>query len=187
VPGYAGAWRWTRNGRVVASIRMRAEEDCVILTCWRQTGYEKWTDEQYPVRLVRTRCNLGGSRAWFLCPSLGCGRRVAILYGVETFACRYCHQLAYASSVESECERAARRVNRSGARLGWAAGIFGGFGLKPKGMHWETFYRLAAEHNLLAYRAMRAIAFRFDFLDRLTGETREAETDDAAASPRSGQ
>jgi hypothetical protein len=28
-------------------------------------------DEYYAVRIVRTPCNLGGWRAWFVCPAVG--------------------------------------------------------------------------------------------------------------------
>src|SRR6202047_5304092 len=80
-PGYWGGWHWTRNGETVASIQMRAEQDRVILIYRHRSGDGEWKDEQYPVRIVRTACNLGGWRAWFICPAVGCGRRVAVLYG----------------------------------------------------------------------------------------------------------
>ena len=41
-------------------------------------------------RIVRTPCNLGNWRAWFICSVVGHGRRVAILYGGGIFACRHC-------------------------------------------------------------------------------------------------
>src|SRR3990172_7715768 len=63
-PGYWGGWQWTRNGEVMASIQMRAEVDRVILTYRHRNGGGDWKDEQYPVRIVRTSCNLGGSRPW---------------------------------------------------------------------------------------------------------------------------
>jgi hypothetical protein len=86
-PGYWGGWQWTRDGETVASIQMRAEQDRVTLIHRYRSSGEDWKDEQYSVRIVRTRCNLGGSRAWFICPAVGCGRRVAILYGGGIFAC----------------------------------------------------------------------------------------------------
>jgi hypothetical protein len=49
---------------------------------------------EYPVRLEWTGCNLGGRRAWFLCPAQGYGRRVAILFRGSIFACRHCHKTA---------------------------------------------------------------------------------------------
>src|ERR1700732_196995 len=92
-PGYWGGWQWTRDGETVASIQMRAEQDRVILIYRHRSGDGEWKDEQYPVRIVRTSCNRGGWRAWFVCPAVGCGRRVAILYGGGIFACRRCYRL----------------------------------------------------------------------------------------------
>jgi len=162
-PGYLGGWEWTRRGEVVASIQMRAEKDHVILMYWHRRGNEDWKDGQHSVRIERTPCNLGGSRAWFICPALGCGRRVAILYGGSIFACRHCHRLAYASTREEAGDRAARRADRVRSRLGWEPGILNGNGWKPKGMHWKTFDRLTAEHDRLVNRSMRAIALKFRF------------------------
>lgn len=73
-PGYRGGWQWTRNGEVVASIQMRTEEDQVILIYRHRSGNEGWKDEQYAVRIVRTPCNLGGSRPWFIARPLDAGR-----------------------------------------------------------------------------------------------------------------
>jgi Protein of unknown function (DUF3489) len=101
-------WKWTRDGETVASIQMRAEQDRVILIYRHRSGGGDWEDEQYPVHIVHTPCNIGGERPWFICPTVGCGRRVAILYGGGIFACRHCYQLAYASAREYVCDRAAR-------------------------------------------------------------------------------
>ncbi len=120
--------------------------------------------EQYHVRIVRTPCNLGGRRAWFICPAVGCGRRVAILYGGGIFACRRCYQLAYASSREDAGDRATRRADRLRARLGWEPGILNGEGGKPKWMRWRTFERLAAEHDQLVGRSIQAAALKFGLL-----------------------
>src|SRR5687767_9620434 len=87
-PGYWGGWQWTRDGEQVASIQMRTGQDRVTLIYRHRAGGGVWKDEQYPVRIERTSCNLGGARAWFICPAVGCGRRVAILYGGAIFACR---------------------------------------------------------------------------------------------------
>jgi len=46
-------------------------------------------DYDYRIQLVKTRCNLGGVRYWFLCPR--CGRRVGKLYRRplgEMYLCR---------------------------------------------------------------------------------------------------
>jgi hypothetical protein len=108
-PGYWGGWQWTCDGETVASIQMRAEQDHILLIYRHRSGDGEWKDEQYPVRIVRSPCNLGGSRAWFLCPAVGCGRRVAILYGGGIFACRHCYQLAYASLARERIQVDARQ------------------------------------------------------------------------------
>jgi hypothetical protein len=41
---------------------MRAEQDRMILIYKHRSGDGEWKDEQYPVRIMRTPCNLGGSR-----------------------------------------------------------------------------------------------------------------------------
>lgn len=108
-----------RDGHTVASIVVRAEEGRVILDYRHRSGGDDWTDGQYYVRIVRTPCHLGGSRPWFICPATSCGRRVAILYGGGIFACRHCHQLAYASSRENAGDRLTSRADRLRERLGW--------------------------------------------------------------------
>ena len=172
-PGYCGSWQWTRNGETVASIQMRAEQDRVILIYRHRSGGEEWKDEQYPVRIVRTPCHLGGSRPWFICPAIGCGRRVAILYGGGIFACRRCYQLAYASSREDAGGRAARLADKLRARLGWEPGILNGRGNKPKWMRWRTFKRLAAKHDELVGHSMQAMMLK---LGRFGGDFPEIFT-----------
>lgn len=146
-PGRAFGWQWTCNGEVTGSINVRAETGRVVLNYRTRSGGGDWRDESYPVRLEATPCHLGGSRQWFLCPALGCGRRVAKLYGGAIFACRHCHQLAYPSQREGFSDRALRRADGIRARLGWIPGTGNGHGPKPKGMHWRTFERLCAEHD----------------------------------------
>ena len=133
----------------MASIKVRAETDRIILNYRHKSGGSDWQPMDYPVLLNWTDCTLGGRRAWLLCPARGCGRRVALLYigGSGIFACRHCYKLAYASQRETGDDRAARRADRIRDRLGWEAGILNGVGDKPKGMHWRTFDRLHAEHN----------------------------------------
>lgn len=56
-PGQAFDWSWTRDGKTVGVIRVRTEADRAILIYKHRSGGEEWKDEQYPVRIVRTRCN----------------------------------------------------------------------------------------------------------------------------------
>lgn len=155
-------WQWSRDGEVVASIRVRTEPDRVILTYRHRSGGEDWKDENYPIYLSWSDCHQGGQRPWFLCPARGCGRRVAVLYGGEIFACRHCYQLAYPSQRETSGDRAARRADKIREKLGWPGGILEGSGWgKPKGMHWATFERLTAQHDALAQKSLDGVIRRF--------------------------
>lgn len=176
-PGRAFGWNWSRNGVTIASIQMRIEQGRVILNYRSRSNGGEWEAMEYPVRLEWTPCNLGGQRAWFLCPAQRCGRRVAILYGGRVFACRHCHRLNYQCQRETDDDRAARRADTIRRRLGWEAGILNGEGGKPKGMHWQTFERLRAEHEAfvsasLAGMAQRLGLFenRLEALNRMAGQ-----------------
>jgi hypothetical protein len=160
-PHQSFGWQWSRRGEVVASIQVRTQPDRVILTYRHRSGGSDWKDESYTVYLDWTECHLGGQRPWFLCPARGCGRRVAILYGGAIFACRHCYRLAYPSQRETNDDRAARRADRIRERLGWEPGILNGNGLKPKGMHWQTFDRLTAEHDAFVEESLAGMAQRF--------------------------
>jgi len=162
--GMAHGWQWTRRGEVVASIQMAVEAGRVRLIYRVRDRGGEWQDMNYPVTLDRTPCHLGGERVWWRCPAMGCGRRVAVLYGGKVFACRHCHKLAYACQRETDDERATRRADTLRERLGWEPGILNGEGGKPKGMHWRTFERLRAEHGAYVNRSLLGMAQRFGLL-----------------------
>ncbi len=163
-PHQTFGWQWSRQGKVVASIRVQTEPDRVILTYRHRYNDKAWKDESYPVYLEWTDCNFGGQRPWFLCPARGCGRRVAVLYGGSIFACRHCHQLAYPSQRETSYDRAARRADKIREKLAWEPGILNDRGWKPKGMHWRTFKRLSREHNTFVATSLTGISTRLDLL-----------------------
>ncbi len=158
--GNAFGWNWTRNGETVASIQVRTEADRVILNYRHKRGGGDWQAKNYPVSLEWTDCNLGGRRAWFLCPAHGCGRRVAILYlgSAGIFSCRHCYKLAYACQRETADDRAIRRADNIRRRLGWGAGIANPAGDKPKGMHWRTYARLTSDYNAFAVASFAGMA-----------------------------
>ena len=160
-PSFGGGLRWTRNGEAIASIQVQAEDDRVILRYRYRRGDGDWKDDSYPVRIARTPCNFGGWRPWFVCPALGCGRRVAILYVGGIFACRHCYQLAYPSAREDAGDRATRRADRIRARLGWSPGILSAPEGKPKWMRWRTFERLTEQHDQFAARSLQVLAAKF--------------------------
>ena len=165
--GYAGSWQWSRDGEVRASIRMRAEAGRVVLLYrYRQHGGE-WEDVEEPVRIETTSCRYGGSRSWFICPAVSCGRRVAILYGSgRYFACRHCYRLAYESQREDAGDRALRRAQTIRQRLGGSANMMMPFPMKPKWMRWPTYQHLCAQAAALTQRSLLAVAHRFKLFER---------------------
>jgi hypothetical protein len=159
-------WRWSIDGEEVASIQIRVGDDRVTLNYRARSHGEEWQPLEYPVYLDWTPCHLGGRRAWFRCPARGCGRRVAVLYGGTIFACRHCHQLAYASQRERSDDRAMRRAGKIRQRLGWEPGIANPEGDKPKGMHWRTFDKLSAQHDAFAHASWMGMAARLGMLEK---------------------
>lgn len=173
MPGCSFTWQWTRNGETTASIRLRVEVDRVFLDYRNQSAQRnggEWESMNYAVLLDWTPCTYGGRRAWWRCPAVGCGRRVAVLHGGRVFACRQCHRLAYRSQREALDDRATRRADKLRARLGWEAGILNGDGWKPKGMHSRTFERLQANHGAHVNRVLAGMAAKLGLLrGRLDG------------------
>ena len=160
------SWAWTINGETTATINLSVGADRVTLTYRQRERGGDWRPMNYPVRLAWTGCNFGGRRVWWLCPAAGCGRRVAVLYGGALYACRSCHRLTYRCQRETDDDRAARRADTVRLRLGWKLGILNGRGVKPKGMHWRTFERLQAEHDMFVNDALAGISARLNLLRR---------------------
>lgn len=141
-PGTFAPLSWSCNGEPYGLIRITAAPDRITLSYSHRRNGEQWKREEYAVPLEWQPCNYGGRRAWFRCPALGCGRRVAILYGGEIFACRHCHNLAYDSQSEPPHGRALLKAQAIRSRLGGSGSLAEDFPDKPKGMHWRTYYRL---------------------------------------------
>ncbi len=162
-PGRSVSWQWTVNDRVIASIRVHAQDGSVTL------GYN-YTPHGRPAEVISqtvwletTPCAFGGIRSWFTCPT--CSKRVAVIYGAgRLFACRRCKRLAYSSQGEAADDRAARRANRIRKLLGWQVGILNGPGLKPKGMHQRTYQRLLARHAAFVNVSLAGLAMKLGFL-----------------------
>lgn len=166
-PGNSTSWQWSRNDETTATINLRAEVDCVFLAYSNRRQHHNGGEAEpmnYAVRLDWTPCAAGGQRVWWLCPGVGCGRRVAVLHGGRVFACRACHRLAYRSQRETEDARTMRRVGTIRRKLGWAPGILNSDGGKPKGMHWRTYWRLYGRYNEASARALVGFGARLDLL-----------------------
>lgn len=109
-----------------------------------------------------TACRHGGNRAWFLCPKLGCGKRVAILYDTPNgFRCRDCCDLDYRSHRERPWDRMLRRSRRIRAKVQGGANLIEAFPPKPKGMHWATYDRLLCSEAALWGEIKTAASERF--------------------------
>lgn len=165
ITGRSFNWQWTQSGETVANIGVTAEDGRVMLSYRYRRNEGEWQSLDYPVKLATTPCTYGGLRYWFTCPAIGCGRRVALLYlGDKYFACRHCYQLAYESQREPDYDRHARRADKIRKRLEWEPGILNGDGGKPKGMHWRTFERLAAEHEKFVGKSLAAASSRLGII-----------------------
>lgn len=157
---YAGCrngLQWSRNGKVLSSIRFEITETSINLMYRCRIPNGEWQDMNYPVLLERTACHYGGFRTWFRCPADDCGRRVAVLYGGKLFACRHCYGLAYKVQRENQVDRLARRADRIRDRLGWEPGILNPEGGKPKGMHWRTYTRLYVAYSEFTIRSIQGM------------------------------
>ena len=152
-PGRWFSLRWSRAGRETGFIRAAVIGDekpkGVILTYRHRSGPSgEWEDVREPVSLDWTACNFGGERPWFICPGAGCGRRVAILYGPgRYFLCRHCYDLVYESQRDNAIYRALHKAQSIRERLGGGTNMMEPFPVKPKGMHYETYWRLREEHD----------------------------------------
>ena len=113
-PGRWFSWQWTCNEEVTATISLRVEADRVVLDYRNRSPHHnggEWEPMKYAVLLDWTPCTLRGQRVWWRCPAVGCGRRVALLFGGRVFACRLCHGLAYRSQRGTDDDRAIRRAD----------------------------------------------------------------------------
>jgi hypothetical protein len=153
-PGISFTSKWSRNSEVYASVDVRTEAQSVVLKYSHRRGDGERKAEEYPVQIEWTRCTYGGRRAWFLCPALGCGRRVAVLYGGAIFACRHCYKLVYRCQREDSLFRAIRRGDKIRDRLGCKPGMLNGPGGKPKGMHLRTFLQHLRMHQKYLWQSV---------------------------------
>ena len=105
------------------------------------------------IRFAYSAQNLGGRRAWWVCPD--CGRRCAVLYGGPRFLCRKCAGVDYYRTQQNADPLTAidNKLGRLRRRLGVRDGnTRGGVPFKPVGMHWKTYSRLATEYVELQRR-----------------------------------
>lgn len=145
------SWRWTvvETGEERGSISIKGSLHRLTLS---YTASGVFVSEA--IDITRTKCNYGGERVWFRCPS--CRGRVALLYlRGGRFRCRQCHGLRYQSQSLDECGRSWQKQTKIERQLGPHHS-------RPKGMHQATHDRLLQavwdceairEHALVQYAA----------------------------------
>lgn len=146
-PGMMFSCEWSQNRIAVAGLRVAIEENRVLMNYHNISGLMRLRSERRAIDLAWTSCHFGGSRAWFRCPEVTCGRLAAILYAERNFVCRRCARLVYQSQREGLLGRAISRIEKIRHRLGWSEDWLDPAYKKPKGMHWETFDALLEEHD----------------------------------------
>ena len=147
-PGQCFAHSLTWMWEPTEEIGVLTKADAVVLMFRaRSWGGECGPTIKQRIPIVWTPCTLGGRRPWFrceVCTNRGCcGRRVAVLFSAgELFACRHCHQLAYASQNETPFLRSIRRARKFRMRLGAGFSFAEPFPEKPPRMHRRTYLRM---------------------------------------------
>ena len=157
-------WRRVSSGEEVGSIGYEANlidpDDSWMRLHYRQNGEPR----DYRVTLETTRPNYGGRRWWFRCPATG--RRIVKLHsppGGDIFASRRAYGLAYPSQRERAYERALTRTQDIRIKLGGDPSLAAPFPDKPKGMWWNTYWRLREEANEAEHRSLVGVAERLGF------------------------
>ncbi len=160
----SGSWQWTCNDRVISSISydIRTLYDEVPHLRVYYTNKNSGKDYDYKIYLTTTTPPYGGVRWWFKCPAANCGRRVGVLYLGSIFACRKCHNMAYASQRQQMYDRMNDKAFKIARQLGHDGNVIDGFwGKKPKGMHWKTYNRKVAFMNNAAAISLAGALSRF--------------------------
>ena len=107
----------------------------------------------YTIPIERQACFYGGFRYYFHCPR--CNRRMRILYCVEGFfLCRKCIHAGYISQRRQASRRNLIQQKKIEEQMQLKGGsIF----VKPKWMHWATFYKLQDSHTDYQVQAEEAL------------------------------
>lgn len=149
------------NGMGLSPVTVEVEDSAVRLHVPTEVWGVALEIRSHLVQLESTPCHLGGPRFWFRCPTLGCGKKVAILYFAKiAFACRACCELSYPSQRERAPDRALRRAQSLRTQLGGSANVLTPFPPKPAGMHWRTFETIRSEAAKCEAQFARAASAR---------------------------
>ncbi len=138
-------WRWKRGNEDAANIGLLISRERVVFIYTVTTSGGEPEAVRDEVVVMRTGCNYGGERAWFLCPSCGARRRVLFLpLGATRFRCRECHNLSYGTQQMDTHDRHLHRIRVLHKRLDSGESKYYPLRVppKPKGMRWTTYYQI---------------------------------------------
>jgi len=158
-----GTLTWSRHGEKIASTGYQSTGHSLRLIYRYRYDGEDWQDVDMAVQLSWSPCRFGGERPYFICPAIGCGKRVQHLYGGSRYyVCRHCLNLAYQCQKEELLDRAARRADKLREKLECEPGILNGAPYrKPKGMHWRTYQRLCWQEAYFRSMSLNAMCSKF--------------------------
>jgi hypothetical protein len=156
-PGSSFSLHWQDSqGNDESSISLKVKEKDLKISYFFNAETNDGKEICYIIPIIRTRCNFGGMRPWFICPNVLCRRKAAKLYlRGRYFLCRHCHNLAYASqriNKEARLENKAKRIRLS---LGGIPDLAVEFPSKPKRLHWKTYQRLYDAAYEADYQALK--------------------------------
>lgn len=139
-PNRSSSISFNRGGNESGGLTLIAGPGGVRLI-YRTRSYHEpdWQDIDEFIQFTFTDTNFGGRRKWFECPS--CHYACRVLYGGKYYRCRKCHNLKYDSQYEQSWSRSLAQARKLRMKLGGEASTDLPFPLKPKGMHWKTYWR----------------------------------------------
>lgn len=158
----SGSLTWSRLGEPIASIGYQSNLAQLTFGSMYLHYNHDGTPVDCSVSLTTTRPYFGGVRWWFVCPVTGA--KAAKLYlppGCDTFASRKVFHLAYRSQNEMPRDRLLTKVQDIRRKLGGRASLLDSFPDKPKGMHWQTYWRLRAKSERAEQASLMALSQRF--------------------------
>jgi hypothetical protein len=175
-PGSKGYWSYFVNGTEVSRVGYRAEVGRFILNYKTRKNGEDCEHITLTITIALTNCHFGGTRPYFICPSVKnrvpCGRRVGRLYPVDKyFFCRHCANVTYTSQTEPSHERQLRQANKIRASLGGEPGMAKSIPPRPKGMWQQTYQKKRSKIEWYESQANCHFLSKFDHL--LSAEERE--------------
>ncbi|MBF0371297.1 MAG: hypothetical protein HQL52_17780 [Magnetococcales bacterium] len=158
--GMKGTITW---GQKCAVLFYRKAEDLLMLAYRIQSAHGKFTDVKQSIRIVGFPRHLGGQERYFICPVIGCGRRVEKLYIPQgSFGCRHCFRLSYRSQRE-------RGINRISSKMDKLRMSLGDYLFKPPYMRWERYERLINELSDLEKQGDRIMEAAMDRMMKRVG------------------